>query len=157
MRAKFINEIKQNKETSGLRTIGVGSVSLSKAFTEACKMDVHIENTLPLEYWDEFTDGVKDFKKIISECLEVPATKIGLQRSSDFSLGVKEYFKSLLFPGALLPKTSNIKIQQFELYWENTKLTTRLRTYTNKEMGLLYAVYEDDIGAYTHKYYCFRM
>lgn len=52
MRAKFVNEIKQNKEISGLGSIGIGKASVLKGFT-------HINKT-----WPDFLKDAEPLKDV---------------------------------------------------------------------------------------------
>jgi hypothetical protein len=155
MKARIIlNEIRQDRE-SGLSSIGIGSTSMSKAFSEACKLDTKLKNTLPLSsiHW-VFNDGMREFKQIISKILDAPIEKIGIQENIDLSPLVKEYFNSLTFPEGIEERDER-RAEEFKLHWSSSRVT-EMRIYKNTKMGVAYVTYIHDSSRRMY-YYCFRM
>jgi len=152
MRARYINEIKQDKE-SGLSAIGVGKAYTCRAYLEALNINDEVENYLNLDdkAWI-FNDALHVIKPMLVKLLEVPISNIALVNLYNISNNIEEYLDSRVF--FINGDHPDVEESQVELHWESSR-KTMMNVYTNRKMGAVYFNYVEDASLRQY-YYAFR-
>ena len=165
MRAKFVNEIRQNKEESGLGSIGIGSVAYNRGFVKIKKMlgpdaGMFIEMT---DFNVIKEHEIEIIKPYIQEALNCALDNMLFVPRDFFPTNVYLFLENEVF-SRLSDDENFIRFTHIpkKIFNEGeyTGYTTRIECWTTSEWGVIQIiVYKEHIKTFERTgdvYYCIR-
>jgi hypothetical protein len=152
MRAKFINEIKQDIQSSGLGAIEIGKEGMNTAYRNVIRLAPHLKPWKSMDVTIQNTSSLTPLKTLIPKLLDTPEINILMAGSRSITDEAENYLHSNIFNPNL--KDPNDKIE-IDLLWKDTDRYIKVTIYTNFAKGSCMAEYTTPEDRFV-VYYFFR-
>lgn len=170
MRARFVNEIKQNNKISGLGSIGIGSIGMCKAFEVCSTFNPKLKQILPMDslYW-KWESPLEKFPDKMSKILGVTKDRLVHIIEQELNEKSKDYLRNIFSDIRDIEEwpTSYIRRDEMQLRYIEAEPVDKVNDstqyyytdmiiYTNELLGVSVVIERDNLNNSMIRFFIFR-